>query len=92
MFLMTNYELRITNDELRITNDELVMTMDKILVCVHTEADGSLARPALEAVGAAKGLADSLEGVGLVVGLHWGERREGGQLCWLPAERPGSWR
>ena len=52
-----------------MTNNELVMTMDKVLVCVHTEADGSLARPALEAVGAAKGLTDSLAGVGLVVGF-----------------------
>jgi electron transfer flavoprotein alpha subunit len=43
--------------------------MDTILVLLHTEADGSLARPALEALGAARNLAESLNGsfaVGIV--------------------------
>jgi electron transfer flavoprotein alpha subunit len=43
--------------------------METILLLAHTEADGSLAKPALEALGAAKALACSLTGSALVVGL-----------------------
>ncbi len=43
--------------------------METILFLAHTEADGSLAKPALEALGAAKALADSLGGSQLIVGL-----------------------
>ena len=42
--------------------------MDTILFLAHTEADGSLAKPALEALGAARSLADALGG-SLAVGL-----------------------
>ncbi len=42
--------------------------MQTILVVVHTEADGSLAKPALEAISAAKPLAEAT-GMPLVVGL-----------------------
>jgi electron transfer flavoprotein alpha subunit len=43
--------------------------METILLLAHTEADGSLAKPALEALGAAKALTASLAGSKLVVGL-----------------------
>ena len=43
--------------------------METILLLAHTEADGSLAKPALEALGAAKALAAGLPGSKLVVGL-----------------------
>jgi electron transfer flavoprotein alpha subunit len=43
--------------------------MDTILVLAHTEADGSLAKPAQEAVGAAAGLQREL-GATLIVGLY----------------------
>ena len=43
--------------------------METILVLVYTEADGSLAKPAREALGAAKSLQASLGGSTLVVGL-----------------------
>jgi len=43
--------------------------MDSILSLAHTETDGSLARPALEALGTAKSLASSLGGAELSVGL-----------------------
>ncbi len=42
--------------------------MDTILVLVHTEADGSLAKPAFEALGVARNLADVLKG-SLAVGV-----------------------
>ena len=47
--------------------------METILVLLHTESEGSLARPALEAVGAAHGLMEQLGGSSLVVGLVGGE-------------------
>ncbi len=43
--------------------------METILVLTHTESDGSLARPALEALGAAKAMASSLGGAELIVGV-----------------------
>jgi electron transfer flavoprotein alpha subunit len=43
--------------------------MESILCLVHTEADGSLAKPALEALAAAKDLAAGLGGASLDVGL-----------------------
>jgi electron transfer flavoprotein alpha subunit len=43
--------------------------METILFLAHAEADGSLGRPALEALGAAKAMAGSLAGATLVVGL-----------------------
>ena len=41
--------------------------METILVLVYAEADGSLAKPAREALGAAKSLQASLDGSTLVV-------------------------
>jgi electron transfer flavoprotein alpha subunit len=43
--------------------------METILLLVNSEADGSLAKPALEALGGAKALASGLAGSKLVVGL-----------------------
>jgi len=43
--------------------------MEMILLLAHTEADGSLTKPALEALGAAKALVTGLAGSKLVVGL-----------------------
>jgi len=43
--------------------------METILFLAHTEADGTLAKPALEALGAAKSLGVALAGSKLVVGL-----------------------
>jgi electron transfer flavoprotein alpha subunit len=43
--------------------------METILLLAHTEADGSLVKPALEALGAAKALAASLAGSKLAVGF-----------------------
>jgi electron transfer flavoprotein alpha subunit len=43
--------------------------METILFLANTEADGSLAKPALEALGTAKNLSTSLAGSTLVVGL-----------------------
>ena len=43
--------------------------METILALAHTESNGLLAKPALEALGAAKALADSLGGSQLIVGL-----------------------
>ena len=43
--------------------------METILLLVHTEADGSLAQPALEVLGAAKAVAASQTGSKLAVGL-----------------------
>ena len=43
--------------------------MDTILVLLHTEADGSLAKPGREALSAAKSLQAALGGSALVVGL-----------------------
>jgi electron transfer flavoprotein alpha subunit len=43
--------------------------METILVLAHTEADGSLGKPALEALGAANSLHAALAGSSLVVGL-----------------------
>lgn len=47
--------------------------METILFLAHTETDGSLARPALEALGAAKAMADSPGGAQLIVGLVGGD-------------------
>jgi len=44
--------------------------METILFIAHTEADGLLARPALEALGAALDLAGALPGSKLIVGLY----------------------
>jgi electron transfer flavoprotein alpha subunit len=49
--------------------------METILLLVHTESDGSLARPALEALGAAKTLVGPLGGAELLVGLVGGDVR-----------------
>ncbi len=46
--------------------------METILFVAHTETDGSLGRPALEALGAAKALNHSLPGSALLVGLVGG--------------------
>ena len=43
--------------------------METILLLAFSEADGSLAKPALEVLGAAKTLNDALAGSKLVVGL-----------------------
>ena len=43
--------------------------METILLLANSEADGSLAKPALEALGAAKTLAAGLPGSKLVIGL-----------------------
>jgi len=43
--------------------------METILFLAHTESDGSLGRPAMEALGAAEAMAGSLGGARLVVGL-----------------------
>ena len=43
--------------------------METILLIAHSEADGSLAKPALEALGAAKKLAAGMPGSKLVIGL-----------------------
>jgi len=43
--------------------------METILLLANSEADGSLAKPALEALGAAKGLTASVPGSKLLVGL-----------------------
>ncbi len=43
--------------------------METILLLAHAEADGSIAKPALEALGAAKALSAGLAGSKLVVGL-----------------------
>ena len=43
--------------------------METILLLAHVEADGSLAKPALEALAAAKTIQEALEGASLVVGL-----------------------
>ena len=50
--------------------------MESILLLVHTEADGTLAKPALEALGAALGAALSLGGE-LTVGLVGGDVQPG---------------
>jgi electron transfer flavoprotein alpha subunit len=47
--------------------------METILVLLHTEPDGTLARSALEAVGVARGLLGQLAGSTLVAGLVGGE-------------------
>jgi len=47
--------------------------METILFLAHTEADGSLAKPALEALGAARELAAGLAGAALAVGLTGGD-------------------
>ncbi|HWT77310.1 MAG TPA: electron transfer flavoprotein subunit alpha [Candidatus Methylomirabilis sp.] len=49
--------------------------METILVLAHTESDGSLGKPALEALGAAKTLVASLGGAELIVGLVGGDIR-----------------
>ncbi len=46
--------------------------MESILVLAHTETDGTLGRPALEALGAAKNLSVALGGADLRVGLVGG--------------------
>jgi electron transfer flavoprotein alpha subunit len=43
--------------------------METILILVHTETDGTLAKPALEALGAAKSLGDGLSDSSFIVGL-----------------------
>ena len=43
--------------------------METILFLAHTEADGALARPALEALGAARSLQAALPGATLLAGL-----------------------
>ena len=43
--------------------------METILLLINSEADGSLAKPALEALGGAKALGTSLPGSKLIVGL-----------------------
>ncbi len=47
--------------------------MEQILVLMHTEADGSLGRPALEALATAKILAEGLGNVPLTIGLTGAE-------------------
>ncbi len=47
--------------------------METILLLAHVESDGSLAKPALEALAAAKALQEALEGASLVVGLGGAE-------------------
>jgi electron transfer flavoprotein alpha subunit len=47
--------------------------METILFVAHTEADGLLARPALEALGAALELAAALPGSSFIVGLYGAE-------------------
>jgi electron transfer flavoprotein alpha subunit len=47
--------------------------METILFLAHTETDGALAKPALEALGAARSLAASLTGSSVIAGLVGGE-------------------
>ena len=47
--------------------------MESVLILAHTEADGSLGRPALEALSTAKALAEGLGNVPLSVGLAGAE-------------------
>ncbi len=49
-----------------------LLIMETILFLAHTETDGTLAKPALEALGAAKALNTTLTGSTLVVGLIGG--------------------
>jgi electron transfer flavoprotein alpha subunit len=51
--------------------------METILLIAHTEADGTLAKPALEALGGAAALARGLEGSTLAAGLIGGEVQAG---------------
>ena len=56
--------------------------METILFLAHTEPDGSLATPAMEALGAAKELADGLGGATLIAGLVGGEtQKAAGQIA-----------
>ena len=62
--------------------------METILVLLHTEADGSLARSALEAVGATRGLLGQLPGSTLTAGLVGEEvQAAAGGLAGCGAER-----
>jgi len=47
----------------------LAPSMETILLLAHTEADGSLAQSALEALGAAKALSTGMPSAKLMVGL-----------------------
>ena len=49
--------------------------METLLGLAHTESDGSLAKPALEMLAAARAMASSLGGATLIVGLVGGEVR-----------------
>ena len=49
--------------------------MESILVLAHTEPDGWMGKPALEALGAAQAMATSLGGATLIVGLVGGDVR-----------------
>ena len=62
--------------------------MEAILFLTHAEPDGSLATPALEALGAAKGLAEGLGGAALMAGLVGGEtQKAAGQIAGCGATR-----
>jgi electron transfer flavoprotein alpha subunit len=62
--------------------------VETILFLAHTESDGSLARPALEALGAAKELAEGLGGTALMAGLVGGEtQKAAGQIAGCGATR-----
>jgi len=62
--------------------------METILFLAHTEPDGSLAGPALEALGAAKELADGLVDSPLIAGLVGGDvQKAAGQIAHSGAAR-----
>jgi electron transfer flavoprotein alpha subunit len=54
-----------------------IQDMETILFFAHTETDGSLAKPALEALGTARTLQESLAGANLVAGLVGAELQPG---------------
>ena len=69
--------------------------METILLLAHVESDGSLGKPALEALAAAKAIQEALEGASLTVGLSGADvgaaaRQVGscGASCWLAVAGP----
>lgn len=62
--------------------------METILIIAHTELDGALAKPALEALTAAQALAAAVGGANLIVGLFGGNTTAAtAQLGGFPAAR-----
>ena len=73
--------------------------METILFLSHTEADGTLGRGALEALGAARSLAGSLPGSAFVAGLTGASVQPaanqiagcGAARCATPSPPPAGW-